>query len=103
MDAHVDIQQQFAPAAEKAGYWKEPQVWADLHSAFERFFELNHGDIGWYHDYARYAWRAGDWATLNKLIPKLGPVNYEFFGGEEKFNEMVAEAKTRAWENKAKN
>ena len=102
MDAHVAIQQQFAADAEKADYWKQPQVWTDLNSAFERFFELNPGEIGWYHNYAWYAYQAGQWATLNKLIPKLGPVNYDYFGGRDKFEEMVAQAKKHAGETKAK-
>jgi hypothetical protein len=96
MDAHVAIQQQFSDAAEKADYWKRSEVWTDLNSAFERFFELNPEEIGWYHNYAWYAYQAGQWATLNQLIPKLGPVNYNYFGGRNKFEEMVAQAKAHA-------
>jgi len=102
-DAHVAIQQEFADPAEKADYWKQPQVWTDLNSAFERFFALNPDEIGWYHNYAWYAYQAGQWATLNKLIPKLGPVNYDFFGGKDKFEQMVAQAKEHAGATKAKN
>jgi hypothetical protein len=102
MDAHVAIQQQFAADAEKVGYWKQPQVWTDLNSAFERFFELNPNEISWYHNYAWYAYQAGQWATLNKLIPKLGPVNYDYFGGQDKFEEMVSQAKKHAGETKTK-
>lgn len=103
IDAHVAIQEQFADDAAKADYWKQPPVWTDLNSAFERFFELNPDEISWYHNYAWYAYQAGQWATFNKLVPKLGPVNYDYFGGREKFEEMVAQAKKHAGETKAKN
>jgi hypothetical protein len=103
MDVHVAIQREFANEAEKADYWKQPQVWTDLKSAFDRFFELNPAEIGWYHNYAWYAYQAGDWATLNKVIPKLGPVNYDYFGGQDKFEEMVDQAKQHAGKNKGNN
>jgi hypothetical protein len=96
LDAHVAIHQEFTEASGKTNYWKQPAVWLDLKSAFERFFELNPDAIGWYHNYARYAYQAGDWAAFNKLIPKLGPINYDFFGGKNEFEKMLAMAKERA-------
>ena len=96
LDAHVDIRNQFVGADQRAGYWKQPQVWKDLNSAFDRFFELNPDAIGWYHDYAWYAYQAEDWATLNRLIPKLGSINYNYFGGKSEFDKMVALAKEHA-------
>jgi hypothetical protein len=103
MDAHSAIEQQFtADVAEKADYWKQTQVWTDLNSAFERFFELNPNEISWYHNYAWYAYQADQWATLNKLIPKLGPVNYDYFGGRDKFEEMVRQAKQHGAKAKTK-
>lgn len=102
MDAHSAIQREFTDDAEKADYWKQPQVWTDLKSAFDRFFELNPDETGWYHNYAWYAYQAGQWDTLNKLIPKLGPVNYDYFGGQDKFEEMVAQGQKHAGKNKVK-
>lgn len=80
----------------KAAYWKRPEVWADIQSAFDRFFELNPDGTGWYHDYARYAYRAEQWDKLNELIPKLGDINYKFFGGKEEYEKMVQVAKAHA-------
>jgi hypothetical protein len=99
-DAHVEIQKQFVSASEKADYWKRPEVWLDLKNAFDRFFELNPNEIGWYHDYVWYANEAGQWSDLNQLIPKLGPLNYDFFGGKEKFEKMVALAREHAGDPK---
>jgi hypothetical protein len=102
LDAHNDIQRQFASESRKQDYWEEPEVWLDLKSAFDRFFELNPKEIGWYHDYAFCAYRAKRWRELEEIIPKLGPINYKFFGGREKFDAMVAEAAQHAGGVKAK-
>ena len=96
LDAHVDIRNQFVEADQRTGYWKQPQVWKDIKSAFARFFELNPDAVGWYHDYVWYAYQAEDWATLNTLIPKLGSINYNYFGGKGEFDKMVALAKEHA-------
>jgi hypothetical protein len=102
MDAHVAIQREFTEDSQKTNYWKQPNVWLDLKSAFDRFFELNPEEISWYHNYAWYAYQAGQWADLNALIPKLGPVNFDYFGGEDEFNKMAALAKKHAGDSKGK-
>ena len=96
MDAHMALRSTLTDDAEKANYWKRPEVWEDLKLAFDRFFELNPEETSWYHNYAWYAWQAGQWAEFNATIPKLGYVNYNYFGGREKFDAMVAEARQRA-------
>jgi hypothetical protein len=96
LDAHKSIQSQYVDGLEKTNYWKQPEVWTDLKSAFDRFFELNPDAIGWYQDYAWYAYQAEQWDTLNKIIPKLGPINYSYFGGTNEFNKMVQLAKENA-------
>jgi hypothetical protein len=102
MDAHNFIQAMLPDESEKTNYWKRPEVWADLKSAFDRFFALNPQATGWYHDYAMFAYKAGQWDALNTLIPKLGPINYKFFGGKEEFEKMVALAKEHAGPAKAR-
>ena len=77
-------------------------MWQDIKSAFDRFFELNPEEISWYHNYALYAYRAGRWAELSAIIPKLGSINYTFFGGKDSYDKMVAEAKQHAGMSKAK-
>ena len=59
-------------------------------------FVLASEDVGWHHNYALYAYRAGDWDVLNRQLPLLGLINYEFFGGKQAFDEMVHEAKAHA-------
>jgi hypothetical protein len=96
LDAHKSIQRQYVDDSGKNDYWKQPEVWSDIKSAFDRFFELNPDAIGWYHNYAWYAYQAGQWDTLNEIIPKLGPINYSFFGGKDEFDKMVELAKVHA-------
>lgn len=92
VDAHDFIAGRYKGEAQ-TNYWKRPEVWSDVQAAFDRFFELNPDDIGWYHNYALYAYRAEQWDKLNELIPKLGPVNYSYFGGKDEFDKMVRLAK----------
>jgi len=96
MDAHREIFDYFTPDDKKMTYWSQPEVWTDIKSAFDKFFELNPDRVGWYHNYTWYAYQAGDWDTFNALLPKLGPVNYSYFGGQERFEKMVAMARQQA-------
>lgn len=82
--------------SEKTNYWKRPDVWLDVQSAFDRFFALNPNATGWYQNYAWYAYRCEQWKKLNELIPKLGPINYSYFGGKAAFDKMVSLAKEHA-------
>jgi len=92
VDTHEEIAKTLGPEARKS-YWKRAEVWADIHAAFEKFFRLNPQDSSYHHNYALYACRAEAWDELNKQIGLLGPVNYDYFGGKERFDEMVRLAK----------
>jgi hypothetical protein len=94
--AHDRIYSQYIDKSEQANYWKQPEVWPDIQAAFDRFFELNPEAIGWYHNYAWYAYHSEQWNKLNELIPKLGTVNYKYFGGEDEFNKMLRLAEEHA-------
>jgi hypothetical protein len=96
VDAHWDIPRYYLTGSEKTNYWKQPQVWPDIESAYERFFEANTDVASYYHNYALYAYKCEQWDKLNELISKLGPVNYDFFGGKTEFDKMVRLAKEHA-------
>jgi hypothetical protein len=96
VDAHWDIPLYYLAGEEKTNYWTRPQVWPDIKAAYERFFELHPEAIGYYHNYALYAYKCEQWNKLNELIPKLGAVNYDFFGGRVEFGKMVRLAKEHA-------
>ena len=92
LDAHIYINNR-NPKSEQDNYWKDPDVWADVQSSFERFFELNPDATNSYPNYAWYAYHAEQWVKLNELLPKLGTVNPDLFGGKVEYEKMVSQAK----------
>jgi hypothetical protein len=100
-DSHREYWLYLNDSEEKSNYWKSPDVWPDIQAAFDRFFELNPDATGYYHNYAWYAYHAEQWNKLNELLPKLGPVNYDYFGGKDEFNKMVQLAKEHAGDSKS--
>ena len=79
----------------KDAHWKQPGVWADVRDSFERFFELNPKAIGWRHDYALHAYKCAQFDKFLDLLPQMGWVNYPYFGGQQRFAEMVADAERK--------
>lgn len=75
---------------DQATYYSDPQVWKDIDSAYKRYFELNPADVSYRHDYARDAYRCGQYAVFLEQLPlfKTG-TNYNFFGSKESFDAMV--------------
>jgi len=94
-DAHESLVK-YVDKAQQADYWKRPAVWKDIKAAFDKFFELNPTETRWRHNYALYAYRAGQWDELNRQLPLLGEINFDFFGGREKYGQMVQLAKEHA-------
>lgn len=90
--AERDLGPQRAPE-----YWKNPGVWDDVRASFEKFFLLNPGDVSWRHNYADLCYRCGQFAEFNRQIKMFsGGTNYQFFGGQKKFEEMVQTAVRQA-------
>ena len=96
VDAHWNYCRGYVDQSEQTNYWKQPGVWTDIKSAYDRFFQLNPDTTGYYEYYAWYAYQAEQWDTLNELIPKLGPETYYRFGGKDEFDKMVRLAKEHA-------
>lgn len=94
MDAHRSLAG-YAKREGNTNYWQMPGVWRDLKSAFDKFFALNPDAVGWHHNYAWYAYYCGEWDEFNKRLPLLGSINYSYFGGQETFERMVANARER--------
>jgi hypothetical protein len=76
-----------------AAYWQRPQVWKDVKASYEKFFALNPGADRWRHDYAMDAYNCGQPAVfLEQTKLFASGTNYTFFGGKEKFEEMLESA-----------
>ncbi len=96
VEAHDQISLYIRDKEKRKAYWKQPEVWKDIASAYDRFFERNPDGIGWHHNYAWYAYLCEQWDTLNQELKLLGDVNYSYFGGEEEYNKIVQLAKKHA-------
>jgi hypothetical protein len=78
-------------------YWQRPEVWADVKSSYEKFFSLNSDTESWRHDYARDAYDCGQYAVfLDQTKLFTSGTNFTFFGGRDKFQEMLRTAAAAA-------
>jgi hypothetical protein len=77
--------------ADSPDYWHRIEVWKDVQSAYERFFQVNPQAIGWRHNYARDAYLCGQYGAFLQQVKLFGSnTNFTFFGGQAKFQEMLA-------------
>ena len=80
-----------------SAYWQRPQVWRDVKSSYEKFFTLNPDAAGWRHNYAKDAYDCGQPAVFLQQTKLFAfGTNYAFFGGREKFQEMLEKAAASA-------
>ncbi len=100
VDAHETISAYAKDPDAQKQYWKQPAVWKDIQSSFEKFFQLTPNDTAWRHNYALYAYRCEQWDAFNAQLKLIGPVHYEFFGGKEEYEKMVKQAKEHAGASK---
>jgi hypothetical protein len=95
VDAYYDCAQ-FMDEQARAAYWHQPDVWPDIKSAYEKFFELNPNAKSFRYYYARWAFYCGQWQDFKTQIKVIrdsdGDVDTAFFGGEEQFDKMVEQA-----------
>jgi hypothetical protein len=77
----------------RAGYWKQPEVWQDIKTAYMRYFELNPKATDGYKNYVLHAYDAEQWATFVELSTKVRPVDYTFFRGKNNFDSMIRYAR----------
>ena len=83
---------------ERKGYWREPDVWADLKAGFEKYFSRYPNAER--KRYAWYAYQCEQWADFIKQVNLMNPIDYAYFGGKEKFEGMMRRAKEHSAEPK---
>lgn len=93
VDAHYDIANEHTNETDQMNYYQQPDVWSDISSAYEQYFQNNPNNDGYVAYYARYAYYAKQWKKLNELLPKVKPDYYYLFGGGDKFNQIVQDTK----------
>jgi len=82
----------YAQLADSPAYWRQPGVWEDVRSGYEKFFKLNPEAVGFRHEYARDAFACQRYPEFLAQVKMFTRTNHAFFGGEGKFREMVARA-----------
>ncbi len=95
VEAHGQLVAVMASAEERNAYWRLPDVWPDIRSAYEKFFALNPDATGYRKYYARYAlWCGQPRAFLEQvaLLQSGEGVDYAFFGGQDAFDKAVETA-----------
>ncbi len=102
VDAHLQLADRVG-SAYSAGYWLQPDVWTDVQSAYEKALQVNPnpGDLRYY--YAKFAFRCEQWEDFKEQINLIRAsekgFNPAFFGGEEQFNKMLAQAGSAGTKN----
>ena len=96
LEAHKLIAESLDATAQN-DYWKLPEVYPQIKQALDKLIRLNPGVEDWHHNYALYAFRAEQWADLNRELKLIGRgVDYGFFGGKEEFDRITRIAKEHA-------
>jgi hypothetical protein len=94
VDAHSEFIRFLPKGEQRNDYWKLPDVWPDIKSAYEKYFELNPAATRFRYPYAAYAFRCGQWQGFDEQIKIIRQndfdINYNYFGGRDVFDKMVA-------------
>jgi hypothetical protein len=87
----------------RPNYWLEPQVWPDVKASFDRCLHFV-GDVEKVREqYVTAAVRCQQWKTATEQIGKLKDIDYNYFGGKARFEEIKRDAEENARQNYAHN
>jgi hypothetical protein len=96
VDLHYSLAK-YENQAEAPAYWQRTEVWNDVKSAYEQFFKRNPNEIGYRHNYARDANKCGQYSVFLEQVRRFTEgTNYTYFGGRDKFQEMLSRAASAA-------
>jgi hypothetical protein len=70
-------------------YFAQPKVWSEIRSNFEYFFKLYPQEVGYRHNYARYAIYAQDWDEFLRQVQFFPATNFTYFGGTQQFDQYL--------------
>lgn len=92
VDAHSELDR-LLPRDEREQYWQLPDVWPDIHSAYEKYSRLNPEETRFRYPYAAYAFRCGQWKTFVEqtglLLKSERDFKYYYFGGRDEFEKLL--------------
>lgn len=74
--AHEQIEAGYLEPGQRVEYWKKPEVWNDVKSAYEAVFSRTN-DVSYRNNFLQYAMRAGDQKELYRQLAILEKINQE--------------------------
>lgn len=87
----------YLPTAEQSNYWRLPAVWRDIKRSYDVYFARNPTLQARNGQFARYAYSCEQWDAFLSHVELLAKdYREQFFGGAEKFNDMVRVARARS-------
>ncbi len=92
VDAHYDVSQEIQDDHERAAYWTQPNVWADIQSAYQQYAKLYPSATAYHEYYPLYAARCGKLDEFLRQIRQAPTTNYNLFGGMDRFNRIMERA-----------
>jgi hypothetical protein len=92
-NAHYEVSRESPDGEPPRAYLARTNVWSDVRSNFEYFFKLYPNEVGYRHNYARFAAYAGDWEEFMRQAKMFPSTNFSYFGGVDAFNEYLDAAK----------
>ena len=96
VDAHRRLAS-YIPEQERTNYWHQPAVWRDIKRSYDSYFARNPTQQAQNGEFARYAFWCEQWDVFLAHIELLSKDYREgYFGGTQRFNEMVQLAKARS-------
>ena len=94
-NAHYEASREMPDREQMKAYLQKTNVWSDIRTNFEYFFKLYPQQTGYRHNYARFAQRAGDSAEFIRQAKMFPSTNFAYFGGVDRFYQMVQYAAQR--------
>jgi len=91
-DAHLEASRDIQGDEERQAYWRQKEVWPDVKVTFDQFFKLYPQETGYRHNYARYAYRCGQWQEFLDQVKLFPSTNHAYFGGLDQFHALVDHA-----------
>ena len=97
-NAHYEVARESHDSQSMYAYLAKSNVWSDIRTNFEYFFNLYPKEVGYRHNYAKFASYAGDWDEFLRQVKLFPSTNYAYFGGVGRFNQLLATARMHAQE-----
>jgi hypothetical protein len=93
VDAHWKLAN-YVPQEQRDAYWKQPGVWEDIKSSYDRYFQSNPNDNGRLAYYARYATWCEKWDALEQLLKRLELAGAGNFKGRADYEKALQAARS---------